>query len=180
MTAFNRLAHELLALGAPTELARSAHAAATDEVRHARMLGALDAGPAVRPRPPETTDLPCRDLFAVALENAIEGCVFETYGALVATFQAASAPTQALRRIFRSIAADERRHAALAMRVHAWTTERLSPTQASELDACQREAVQSLRAELAAQAAHDEGPRALGLPTREQALALCDAYFAAA
>jgi len=53
-------------------------------------------------------------LVDVALENAVEGCVRETYGALIATRQAEAASDPVVRRAMRKIAADETAHAALS------------------------------------------------------------------
>jgi hypothetical protein len=61
----------------------------------------------------------------------------------VATYQASNAPTARLRALFSSIAADEREHALLAHRVHAWGRELLDQAARDELgrafeEACER------------------------------------------
>ena len=85
--AFEELARDLRALGAPAELIEQAERAAVDERRHAqitagqaRRFGAEPATPAIAPAAP-------RDLERLARENAVEGCVRETFGALVAGWQ---------------------------------------------------------------------------------------------
>jgi hypothetical protein len=67
-----------------------------------------------------------RSLFDVALENAVEGCVRETYGAVVGLVGASTVQDVELGRAMRSIASDECRHAELAWAVHAWLLPRLS------------------------------------------------------
>src|SRR5262249_15912770 len=124
--------------------------------------------------------LPCRDLYAVARENAVEGAVFETYGALVATFQAARAELPALRRVFGRIAHDERRHAALAARVHAWAFGRLEPAEREGVAAAQREALRGLVATLACEVSAGPDVAVLGLPSAREGRLLVEAYFEAA
>src|SRR5262245_10013390 len=89
--AFEVLAAELEQYGAPQRLSEAARAAATDEVRHAastaewaRALGANVAQVAVPARG-------VRSLAAIALDNAVEGCVRETFGAVIGAYQARAA-----------------------------------------------------------------------------------------
>jgi hypothetical protein len=72
-----------------------------------------------------------RDLESIARENAVEGCVGETFGAAVAAWQAASSADAEIASAMRAIAPDELRHAALGWAVHAWIQRRL-PTAARE------------------------------------------------
>ena len=101
--------------------------AARDEVptpSHDDRAGApLGAEPAELPR-----DLPehVRPTEAIAIENAIEGCLRETVGALVANGQAAFAVNPAIRAASRAIARDEAGHAALAFAVNRWVRGELS------------------------------------------------------
>jgi hypothetical protein len=82
-----------------------------------------------------------RPLDAVARDNAVEGCVHELYGALVALWQAYAARDPAVRTTMRSIALDEARHAALAWDVGRWAD--------GELPAAQRRAVRRHRRDAA-------------------------------
>ena len=127
--AFEELRAALEELGAPRELARRAGDAARDERRHARATtrlakrhGATRAAVRVRRsrRPPTLEDL--------ASENAVEGCVRETYGALVASWQSLHAHDAEVARAMRPIAEDETRHAALAWAILRWSTPLLSPS----------------------------------------------------
>ncbi len=69
---------------------------------------------------------PIRSLEEMALENAVEGCIRETFGAYVAHIQAERAKDKEVRGILRRVAADETMHAGLAWEIHAWAMERLS------------------------------------------------------
>ena len=121
VAAFERLARELLHHGAPDALVQGARRAAAQEVHHTRMVAGLarahggrgDARP-IRDR------LPVRDLESIALENAREGCVRETYGAAVAHYQASRAADPGVRTAMECIAHDESEHAELSWRVAAW------------------------------------------------------------
>jgi hypothetical protein len=172
--AFERLARELAMHGAPADLVRRARLAIGDEIRHARVMEALAARFGGAPRTLDVPALPCRDLAAIALENAVEGCVHEAYGALTATYQAECAAPD-LRAAFATIARDERAHALLAEDVHAWILARLdAPTREATLAARAR-AERELRAQLALARACPE----IGIPGAVDAIALFDAYFGA-
>lgn len=169
--AFDILAAELAAHGAPRSLRRAAARAAADEVRHARVMasfarraGARIQRPRVR-RPPSP-----RRLLDVALENAREGCVRETYGALVALWQTHHATEPKVRSAFDMIARDEARHAALSWRVASWAHSRLSDTERERVEAALTATVADLFAELRV------GPppelTTLGLPSAPMAVAL--------
>jgi hypothetical protein len=127
VVAFRVLRDELRAQGAPKKLVRAAARAARDEIRHARATGALARRFGATPRVPVVAPASPRSLEAMALENAIEGCVRETYGALLATRQARLATDPVVRAAMRRIARDETRHAALSWQVGRWLETRLAP-----------------------------------------------------
>ena len=87
--AFRRLHGELRAHRAPVGLLRAARRAQRDEVRHARLTARMARRFGGRPVPARVAPIETRALPEVALENAVEGCVRETFGALVTSFQAA-------------------------------------------------------------------------------------------
>lgn len=126
--AFEILARDLVAHGAPRRLIREARRAARDEVRHARAMAELARahGGVVTLEPARGWRK--RSLAAVARENAVEGCVRETFGALLATYQAQHAPTAELREAMSEIARDETRHAILAHDIHRWASKNLAST----------------------------------------------------
>ncbi len=124
IASFARFALELLALGAPPELLHDAHAAAMDEVKHARLAFALAsayAGEPLGPGPLRTVDAPPRaSLEDVALATLVEGGLGETVAALEARMDAARSEDPVVRAILLEIADDEERHAELAWRTLAW------------------------------------------------------------
>lgn len=168
--AFTRLARELAAHGAPRSLVLRAHASARDEVRHARAMTRLARRLGGYPQPTQLEVGPVRELERVALENAVEGCVFETHAALVAHHQARRARAAGVAALFRGIAADETRHAQLSWDVAGWTAARLSPAARRRVAAARRAAVHALKQRpTVTQVA---GAEWLGLPTADAAAAL--------
>ncbi|MBP9089102.1 MAG: hypothetical protein KBG15_23475, partial [Kofleriaceae bacterium] len=94
--AFLRLANELEYWGAPADLIERAQTAAQDEVRHAGKMRSLqypsDGNPPLEANS-NATPLPApRSLLDIAIENAVSGCVFEAFAAVVALWQASTAP----------------------------------------------------------------------------------------
>jgi hypothetical protein len=124
--AFRRLGHELRLHGAPRRLLDAARRAASDEVVHTRLGRTLAERFGGRYEPPRIRPAPVRSLEELAIDNATEGGVRETFGALIATWQGRAATDPVVRRIMRRIGVDETRHAALALRVMDWTNRRLS------------------------------------------------------
>jgi hypothetical protein len=125
--AFAQLAAELDAHGAPSRLVAGARRALADEERHAGVVGDLARALGARPLQVDVAPMPLRPLGAIALDNAVEGCVRETIGAVLAAEQARLAPDRALGDALAGIAVDERRHANLAWAIDAWVRPRLSP-----------------------------------------------------
>jgi hypothetical protein len=109
-----------------------------------------------------------RSLEAIARENLREGCITETWGALVGRHQARRAADPVVRRAFRGVARDEFRHAALSWDLHAWLRPRLSPSSREQLRADGEARLAELQTSLGA----DQTPeleRELGLPAPKQA-----------
>jgi hypothetical protein len=164
--AFRALRRDLHAFGAPRAMQRAAARAMRDEARHARIMQRLarahrgKAVPKVRVR---ATPRPSLEDFA--RENAVEGCVHETYAALLATWPANHAEDPRIARAMQRIARDETDHAALSWAVAGFAEPRLTP----EARARVRLAVERALAEL------EEGgavraplPAAAGLPRLEE------------
>ena len=171
--AFERVARDLAALRAPRALIEDARAAADDEVRHARAVGKLARARGSEPAPVRLAPTGRRDLFALAHENVIEGCVRETFGALSGTYQAMAAADADVRAVMATIAEDETRHAALSHALHAWAMPQLTVSEQRALVAARRAAIETLRAE-ASVPKHPEVARAVGLPTPEIAVRWVD------
>jgi hypothetical protein len=166
--AFRILHHELRAHGAPKMLVRAAARAARDEVRHTRAMGALARRFGARPRAVRVERGALRSIEAIALENAVEGCVRETYGALLATSQARVARDPVVRAAMVRIARDETRHAALSWSVGRWLEARLDRSAKARVEAAKRAAA----LELQNAAANDVPPSfaaVAGLPSAAQA-----------
>jgi len=126
-------------------LIASANVCARDEIRHARMMARLaEKHGAIVPRVEIRAALGVRDLESIARENAVEGCVGETYGAAVATWAGANAEHEDVRAASRAIAADEMRHAAFGWAVHAWATEHLASGARDRVRAARDEAADAL------------------------------------
>lgn len=142
--AFVYLARELDRHGAPRGLVRAALASARDEIRHAQVMRRIATryGATV---PSVEVVLPAeRPLEALAIENAVEGCVRETWGAVVAAWQAHRAHDAELRAVYRAIADDEARHAALGWAIDRWVRTRLGPDAHARIDAAHEAAVREL------------------------------------
>jgi hypothetical protein len=173
--AFRRLRAELRAHGAPRRLIDACTRAARDEIRHARSAARL-ARRFGATRPPVRL-LPARprSLMALAVENAREGCVGESFAALLASFQAATAADPDVRAHLTSIAGDETRHAELAWEIDAWLRTRLPPRERAHLAAVRADELARLAATLEAPA-DAELQRAAGLPAPAAARALYRAF----
>ncbi|RKH06828.1 ferritin-like domain-containing protein [Corallococcus carmarthensis] len=171
--AFLRLRDELELHGADVGLQDAARRSAMEEVQHARVTDRLARRFGGTPQRPVVAELPPRSLVDVALENAVEGCVRETYGALLAHHQALHAHDLEVRQAMVRIAEDETRHAALSWDVDQWARPRLSAQQRDTLREAQRRAVALLRQEVAVPLDASIITQA-GMPTPEAALALLD------
>jgi hypothetical protein len=125
VAAFDQLAEELRMHGAPRALREAARRAAEDEVRHAHDTARLAERFGARPETPRLGRSKLRGLSEVALDNALEGCVAETYAAYVATAQARMVTDGELAAPLRRIAEDETAHAALSWNLAAYLEPRL-------------------------------------------------------
>jgi hypothetical protein len=123
--AFLALRHELAAHAAPRELCERALDAARDEIGHARAMTGIAARRGVAPTPPRFAHATVRTLEAIAIENAVEGCVRETFSALRAMAQAARASDPEIRAVMQRVAIDETRHAELAHDLARWLDTRI-------------------------------------------------------
>jgi hypothetical protein len=125
------------------------------------------------PARPFVARTPSRALVETAMENAREGCVRETFGALLATWQSAHARDRHVASAMKRIAADETRHAALAWAVADWMTRRLHAKARRRVASARRDAADALRAEIAARP-NASLVREAGIPTRRDAIELYD------
>ena len=174
--AFRELERSLRALGAPASLARRARHAAEDERRHARATARLARRFGGKPPRPEVARAEAPSLFELLHHNVVEGCVGETFGALVATWQAERAGDARIRATLQRIAADEVRHAVLAWDLHAWGASKVTREEQTKLDAALHEAFASLASRARLRTSSREGrnlERLAGHPSpAEEALLL--------
>jgi hypothetical protein len=170
--AFARFARELHALGAPEALVADAWRAALEEIAHTRMVGMIAARFGGEVPMPSIAEPAARDAFAIALENAVEGCVRESYGALVAWYQAETATDPMVKSAMAQIAEDETRHAELSWRVAEWLEPQLTESQRARIATARREAFTSLQGELAKQGLSEAAAARIGLPDQDRSLAL--------
>jgi hypothetical protein len=169
--AFDHLARELDAHGAPPRLRSLARRCARDEVRHARTIGALAERAGARVPAARVSKQRVRSLEAVAIENAVEGCVAETFGAAVATVQAGRALSPEVRSAMARISRDETRHAELSWAVAAWLDTRLDDAAKARVRRARDGAVRRLLRSVTREPPR-QLVRTLGLPTADEALAV--------
>jgi hypothetical protein len=171
--AFADLARQLAAHDAPPRIVRAALGARADEVRHARIAArhARRYGAVRSTRRRRSAAVKHRSLAELAIENEIEGCVREAYGALVATYQARSARDPKLAAMFEAIAHDETRHFALALELRQHFRSRLSRRAWRAVEESRARAIAELERELTSPV---DGRLTLlaGVPTPEVAVEL--------
>jgi hypothetical protein len=173
VVAFRRLRRQLAAFGAPRELLDRIRTAARDEIRHARATAALARKYGAKPAAPCIAATGAVSLFEIALENAREGCVRETYGALVAHAQVVRAADADVRAVMAAIADEETQHAALSWDIAAWIEGQLGEEERAELARARRKAFANLARELAEPIAPSLA-EAAGVPAAPVALAMLE------
>lgn len=162
--AFDHLRRELEHHGAPAHLLAATERARRDEVRHARIMRRVAhrfGGTMPRPR---VSPEPVRSLEEIALDNAVEGCVRETFGALVGMWQSRFAHDASVRTAMAEVSHDETQHAALSWEIDRWLMSKLDADARRRVDEARAEALASLEHEIP----HDDEPELLegaGLPS---------------
>lgn len=173
--AFAQLENELRTYRAPRTLIRDARRARNDEVRHARMTRRLAKKNGGRPLAARIRITEMRPFFEFVKENAVEGCIRETFGALVATYQAKHATDMQIQRAMEVIARDETRHASLSWRIAQWVDAKLNEDEKAEVRALQRAELQKMAKLLALE---NTPLDAAGLPGRNASLRLLAGFSA--
>jgi rubrerythrin len=169
--AFLELAEQVTAHGAPAKLVERLRRAACEEVEHARVVGELARARGCEPVPVDVTPAGPRSLLAIALENAREGCVRETWGAAVAVAQGERAGDGEVRKAMEQIALDELGHAALSWDLAAWLETRLSGEERAAVAEERARAVAELEGEIA-QEVPSAWRAALGVPSQAESVAI--------
>lgn len=145
---FLRLARELAAHDAPVELRTACRDAARDEARHARVMRRWARRAGVEPERPRHREAQPSSLEALTTENAIEGCVRETWAAMEAIWQGQHLADAALRADLAAIAIDEAAHAELAWAIDRWARGRLGAEASARVEAARAWAYAQLHAAL--------------------------------
>lgn len=171
VVAFAHMVSELRAHGAPAALIARAEAAILNEQRHAVTIGALAVEHGAAVPVVEVAPMAVRSLLEMAIENRREGCVRETFGALVAHYQAAASTERPVREAMREIAVDETEHAALSWDLDAWFATRLTASERALVEAAGSEAACGLEEECRL-SLDEETNGIVGLPPRSVGLQL--------
>ena len=161
--AFVQLARELRRHRAPRALVTAMRRSAAEEIVHARLMTSLARARGSTPPPLVVTTPRRRSIEAIAIENAREGLVGETWSAVIALWQSVHAPDPQLRATYARIADDELRHAELALEIDRWTRSRLAPAARVRVDAARHRAITALSRQ-ARRAPHRALVSELGLP----------------
>ena len=174
VVAFARTATLLRAHGAPSHLVRDVLRAGREEERHVVLAARWRAHFGGALASIDVPELDTRTLAALARENATEGCVHETWGAVLAEAHARGAlrASPILARDLREIAADEASHAALSHRLDAWLRASTSARARRAIDRARRDAIEEVRASLEDDHADLD---AIGWPSRAARVRLFDA-----
>ncbi|MBA2319533.1 MAG: hypothetical protein H0V89_00120 [Deltaproteobacteria bacterium] len=168
--AFLALAAELERLGAPETLVARARTSALDEIVHARLIAGFAAEQGATLGHAVFRRIPDRDPLSLAIENAVEGCVRETFAAFVASHQSCAAAPE-YRAAYRVIAEDEVRHAELAWAIDGWLLSQLDLAGRQQVEAAREAAVQEIYDAVTPPSA---GAAAAGLPSVEASHRLLD------
>ena len=142
--AFLQLRKELAFHQAPKELQERCFLAAKEEIVHAQLLAKLAKLHQGQLPTLDFGRFQPRSLFALALDNAVEGCIFETFSSLKALQQANNATDQVIAKAMKIIALDEIKHAELAWDIHRSLISRLSSAERDIIHEAQKEAIQQL------------------------------------
>lgn len=173
--AFRELAAELASHGAPRDLVDRCELAARDEIVHASLVGDLARQfGAETPAITRVARSEVRALVDIAIENAVEGCVRELFGAAQARVRASCARDAEIRAVMARIADDEARHADLSAAIGTYLDARLTEAERTRVRRAMADARRELRAEIAAAKVDVELQERAGVPSRDVALALFD------
>lgn len=171
--AFERLADDLERLGARRDLVARCRVAADDERRHTVMMGALARRFGCKPASARVPPAAPRSLEDLARENAVEGCVRETFGALVASWQSGHADDDVIAHAMSVIAEEETRHAALSWDLASWFDVVLASDARDRVREARDRALDDLGREVDG-ALHRDVVRVAGMPDAAHARRLFD------
>jgi hypothetical protein len=162
--AFDRLMGELIEHGAPQELVLAAERSRQDEVEHTRVMTRLSSRYGATPSQVPRATRRSRSLAEILRENMVEGCVRETFGALVAAWQASHSADPEITSAMQRVARDELRHAALSWAIARWSESTLNEEERASIASARGAAIDELVAE-AERSLHPELIEVAGLPS---------------
>lgn len=178
VTAFQQLKRELVYHGAPAEILTRIDSAIKDEIQHARDVETLARQYGCEPEMFSVADCGIRNLEAIAIDNMEEGCVGETWGAMIGLYQAQHAQDPHIAATMNNIAQDEVEHAALSWAIHEWIIQQLDTDAVLRVEQSRWRALNRLRASLP----NSRNPIAIelaGLPDAQAHLALANQFITA-
>ncbi len=158
--AFLQLREELKQHDALEDLQRRCLKAAVQEVHHARMMAKLVEDEGGELPPLDFGTLTKRSLFDLALDNAVEGCVYEAYSALKAQYQSRNSTDKRVAHAMKVIARDETAHAQLAWDIHQHLMSRLSKEEQVQIYRAQRTALHTVLEQAGKEALREGQPPA--------------------
>ena len=167
VTAFVYLAMELEHYGAPDELIQLAKQGVKEELEHVELMKMLAKIYGAEPQKVAVEPFRLRPLVEIAEENAREGCIRETFGALLAMWQARHAEEEAVRRVMERISYEESLHGALSWKIDEWIQSKLTSDEKKRCQQAHQEALTIIQQELQ----QEQNPaliRYCGFPNREQ------------
>lgn len=146
--------------------------ASKDEIVHARYFAGLAKQQGCTLPPLQFGDMDAiqnhkRSLLEITIDNAVEGCIFESFSAIKASYQAKHSTNPTFAKIAKAIAEEETQHAILAWDIHTMLMAQLSHTEQRIVKEAQHAAILQLRAQIQReqQIMPLEFQRALGYPT---------------
>lgn len=164
VVAFTHLKSELEYYGAPQSILDKLQEAANDEHRHAEQVGDLAKKFGAVADGFELEASPIRSLEEIALDNLVEGCVGETWGALIGLYQAENAQDETIRNTMQAVALDEVGHAALSWEIHEWLVAQLDEAGRQKVKLAAGQALVQLKAR-AEKSSREAYELYAGLPT---------------
>ena len=145
VVAFEHLKKELASLGAPEYLLKRIEKAANDERRHAEQVAILAYYYGYTADTFSVKPTSFRDIETIAIDNIQEGCIGETWGALVGLYQAEKAKDPIIADTMRKIGLDEVGHASFSWEIQDWLLVRLSNSAKERVHKAQKNAIKKLK-----------------------------------
>lgn len=125
--AYRCLYRDLAFHGTPRALLAAVEQAGVEEGWQSLLTAEVAASLHTPATSPVVFEHHARSLEELALANEIEGCVHETFGAVVSYHQACHAREPRIAELMRGVAKQERGHALLAWQIARWLRPRLGP-----------------------------------------------------